>query len=299
MREFAVGDRVLVNAGEPDNWEILIVDSADYDTDRLYWQSEPTQDWASGTRIIPLRRAQMVEQGTLSAPSARVGKVGLRFELVDPEYRFGAAWGAAGPIWTFKINRAEDLSFVYSRNFFTLDDEIGPVSYADPGDTPLISMRSSLLVRGRSDMIALRRFIDAAGGRAGRFYMPTLMHDLEPVADTISGTTLDCRRCGFTEYSNTVKTARSIIAVIFKNGTAPVYRTLTNAVMVDDVERLTLDEALPSISVADIERVQFMVPSRFDQDTFEFDHRVDSSAAVKAAVVTRSTNNQDMTPIAP
>ncbi len=298
QREFVVGDRVLVNAGDPNTWEILTIDSADYDLDRLYWATPPTQTWASGSRIIPLRRANMIEQATISAPSARVGRVGLRFELVDPDFRFGASWGADTPVWNFKIDRSDDISFAYSRNFFTLDNEIGPADFVELADKPLVAMRSALQIKGRSDTIRFRRFIDMAGGRAGRFYMPTLMHDLEPVGDTISGATVDCKLCGLTDYSNTIKTARSIVAFVFYGATPPVYRGLLNVVKVGNVERLTLDAALPSISMANVARVQFMVPSRFDQDTFELNHLVDSSAVIRTSVVTRSTDNQDMTPIA-
>lgn len=297
LREFVVGDRVLVNAGDPSAWEILTIESADYDLDRVYWAEPPAQDWPSGSRIIPLRRARMVDQAQLSAPVDRVGRVGLRFDLVDPEYRFGASWGAEVPVWPFKINRGEDITFAYSRNFFTLDNDVGPVDIVEPGDVPLIAMRSSMLIRGRSSVVAFRRFIDMAAGRAGRFYMPTLMSDLEPVGSSISGVTVDCRLCGFTEYSNTVKAARSVIAVLFNNGTPPIYRNIENVARVGNVERVTLDEALPSIQTSTIERLQFMVPSRFDQDTFELDHVVDSSAAIRTAVVTRSTDNQNLAAI--
>lgn len=299
LREFVVGDRVLVSNKNPDDWEILVIESADYDLDRVYWQTTAAKNWPTGSRIIPLRRARIVEAAQLQAPTDTVGKVGLRFELVDPEYRFGASWGADTPVWSFKINRGEDIGFTYARNFYTLDNDVGPVDVREPGDVPLVAMRSPMVLRGRENMVAFRRFIDMAGGRAGRFYMPTLMDDLEPIGTTISGTTVDCKLCGLIEYSDTPKTMRSIVAVLLNDGTPPIYRGIENIARVGNVERLTLDEALSSIPLSSVRRVQFMVPSRFDQDVFEFDHVVDASAVVRTTVVTRSVGNQNMAPIAP
>lgn len=297
LREFMVGDRVFLNSKDPDDFEILTIESADYDLDRVYWEAPPAKNWSASSRIIPLRRARIVEPAQLQAPVDTVGRVGLRFELVDPEFRFGAAWNGSDPIWNFKINRGEDIGFTYARNFYTLDNEIGPVEIVEPADVPLVAMRSAMVLRGRSEMVAFRRFIDMAAGRAGRFYMPTLMDDLTPIGSSISGTTVDCKLCGLTDYSNTVHSARSIIAVIFNDGSAPIYRTIENIELVGNVERVTLDEALPSIAMSSVKRVQFMVPSRFDQDIFELEHVVDASAVIRTTVVTRSVDNQNMAPI--
>lgn len=294
LREFQVGDKVFVNNGDPEVFEVLTVASLDYDADILTWDATPSQGWPVGTRIIPMRRACIADSTQLSAPVDRVGRGGIRFELVDPEYRFGASWGRCSPVWHFPINRADDITFAYDRKSYTLDNTVGPVEYAEPGDRALITMRSALILRGRSNVVTFRRFIDMAAGRAGRFYMPTRMSDILPVGSSIGGTTIDAQPAGFTEFIQTVQDARVIIAVVFNDGSPNFYRRITDVVRVGSVERFTLEVALPAVSVDRIERLQFMVPSRFDQDTFEFSHLVDESAAVRTSVLTRSVDIDGM-----
>lgn len=293
-REFDVGDKVFVNAGDPDTWEVLTVNGLNYDTDVLTWKTAPTGTWPSGTRIIPMRRARVTEQGQLEAPVDRVGKSRIRFDLVDPEYRFGASWGRSSPLWWFKIDRKESLQFDFDHVDYRLDNDQGWVSYSDPGKRSLVTMRSSVLSRGRKMLVDLRRFYDMAEGRAGRFWMPTLMQDIVPTTSTISGSTLNAKPFGYIDYIESFTWARAVIGITFNDGSPALYRYISDATRVSGSERFTLTETLPPINVSTIDRIQFMVPSRFDQDSFEFEHYVDDAAAVRTKIVTRSVDGDDL-----
>lgn len=297
LREFRVGDKVLVTAGDPDTFEVLRVQSLNYSTDTLTWVDAPFKSWPAGSRIIPLRRARITDNATMSGVSSRVGAVSVRFTLTDPDARFGASWGHFSPVWTFKLNRQEALSFQFSRVIYTTDNSVGPVEIVDPSDDPKLTMRSAVLLRGRQELVAMRRFMDIAEGRAGRFYMPTGMRDIEPAGDTFGGLTLDAKPAGYSEYLTRILGIRTIIAVRTLDGIGPHYRYIQSVERVGDVERFTLDEALPVLDRSQVSRIEFMVPSRFDQDTFELFHRVDNAAAVTMSVVTRSVDGADMVPL--
>lgn len=292
-REFMPGDTVFVNDGDPDRFELLTVQSLDYENDRLTWVAGPLLSWPS-CRLFPARKARIVDQVEFRAPVDRVAAGRIAFELVEPDFRFGASWGRCSPVWHFAINRATDLTFSYDRAVFTLDDGIGQVEYSNPGGRALITMRSALVLRGRKNVVDFRRFIDLAAGRANRFYMPTRMADITPTAASISGAFLDAVPAGYSDYEGTLQKARSIIAVVFKDGTPNIYRRIASVFRVGNVERFNLTAPLPAITASRIERIQYMVPSRFDQDTFEFEHIVDESAAVNSSVVTRSVDGDGM-----
>lgn len=296
LREFRVGDKVLATAGDPDKFEVLTVQSLNYTTDVLTWVNVPLQPWPAGSRIIPLRRARITDQSSLSTVSAQVGTTGLRFTLADPDVRFGASWNSFTPVWNFKINRAEALSFQFNRMTYTTDNSVGPVEIVDPGDDPMVTMRSAVLLRGRQELVAMRRFIDIAEGRAGRFYMPTGMRDIEPATDTFGGLTLDAKPGGYSDYLTRLMWPRTIIAVRTKDGMGPHYRFITKVERVGSVERFTFDNPLPTVQANEVSRIEFMVPSRFDQDAFELHHKVDDGAAVTMSVVTRSVDGTDMPP---
>lgn len=295
-REFRVGDKVLLTLGDPNEFEVLTVQSLDYDTDVLTWVTPPATAWSVGSRIIPMRRARAASQGTLSAPTSNVGASGVRFTLVDPDVRFGASWGRCSPVWGFKINRADAINFQFDRITYTTDNGVGPVEVLDPGD-PTVTMRSAVLLRGRQELVRMRRLIDITEGRAGRFYMPTGGQDIEPATDVFGGLSLDAKPAGYTDWLARRLWARAIIAVRVNDGPGPHYRFIENVERVGDVERFTLDRPLPELSRDQLVRIEFMVPSRFDQDGFEFIHKVDDAAAVTMSVVTRSVDGTGMPPL--
>lgn len=295
-REFRVGDKVLLTLGQVNDFEVLTVQSLNYDTDVLSWVTPPVAPWPVGSRIIPMRRARAASQGTISAPTSNVGTSGLRFTLTDPDVRFGAAWGRCSPVWGFKINRSETLNFQFDRITYTTDNSVGPVEVLDPGD-PTVTMRSSVLLRGRQELVRMRRLIDITEGRAGRFYMPTGGQDIEPATDVFGGLSLDAKPAGYTDWLARRLWARAIIAVRVNDGPGPHYRFIENVERVGDVERFTLDRPLPELSRNQLVRIEFMVPSRFDQDGFEFIHKVDDAAAVTMSVVTRSVDGTGMPPL--
>ena len=294
LREFMVGDRVLVNNGDPDVYEVLRVGSLNYDTDTLTFASGPLQTWVAGSRIMPLRRARINDQVQFNAPTDRVARGRISFDLVDPEHRFGSTWGPSSPVWHFPINRADDITFQFERMSYALDTVTGIPEYVDPGGRAMITQRSNLILRGRRMAVDFRRFIDMSTGRAGRFYMPTRMQDIVPATPSIGGNSFDAVPTGFAEVIRTRQWARSIIAIVFRDGSPNIYRTVSDVSRVSGSERFTLVEPLPTTAVDYIERIQFMVPSRFDQDSFEFEHQVDESAAITTSVVTRSIDGDGM-----
>lgn len=294
MREFRVGDRVLATAGDPDDYEVLNVQSINYDTDTLTWSSPPIKSWVAGSRIIPMRRARIENASDHGSPTDRVGVGKIRFSLVDPDFCFGASWGLCSPVWTFKIDRSQEIQFSFDRISYTLDNDTGPVEISDPGNNPVVTMRSAVLLRGREQLVAMRRFIDVAEGRASRFWMPSLMHDVEPLTATVQGTQIEAAAFGYADYIQGIPDQRSVLTIILDNGMPPIHRTVTSVQKVGTSEFISVSESIPPIPSNSIRRIQFMVPSRFDQDTFEFHHKVDEAAAVGMSVVTRSVDGSGM-----
>lgn len=294
FREFRVGDRVIATNGDPDEYEVLRVGAINYDTDTVSFTSAPVKVWSAGSRIIPLRRARIEDSSEVMSPNERVGMSKIRFRLVDPDFCFGASWGHCSPVWTFKIDRSQELQFSFDRTSHTLDNDVSVVEVTDPSNKPITTMRSSLLLRGREALVAMRRFIDVAEGRASRFYMPTMMQDIEPTTEVISGNQIAVRSFGYAEYLQGVPNARSIITIVFDDGAPAVHRTVTGVQKIGSQEFISISEALPAIILAKVARIQFMVPSRFDQDTFEFHHKVDEAAAVSMTVMTRSVDGSGM-----
>lgn len=294
-REFAAGDLVLVSNGDPTDYEILSVLSVNTGTDVLTLNAAPTGTWPAGSRLFPLRVARALEVSQFDNLTDRVATVRVRFHLKEHEKWPAPSWGSASPLFTFKVNRGVSLNVGLDRTTDTIiDTEIGRVETYDIYERTRMSMRFGMTLRGRTKVHAFRQFIHMARGRAVRFWMPSLTLDLIGLGD-FSGSYIDVRNVGLVEYLKRAQDNRTVIGFLFNNGNATIYRNVTTITETLSGERVFLQSALPStLDLDTIERVEFIIPARFDQDGFELTHLVDDSVAVQTSVVVRSSDTGDL-----
>lgn len=305
-REFGIDVLVLVIDRDPNVFSVLQV-TAIYEDDSLQLRAV-TGDagiWNAGCRIVPLRKAVMYDQLSLDNPTSRAATATFRFQLVDPEDRFVPSWGYCSPLWRTKPDRATSLQLDFERSYFTLDNDVGPIDTVDLSKRTKVRQQMAVKFFGRDKVWAFRSFLYAARGRLKRFYVPSYLNDLEPATTFVSGMQMDVKPSGFTDFQDVPQEARRIIGIEFLDGRPALYRNIVGISPVLSVvaparpvaERFELDVALPTISASDIARINFVVPSRFDQDTVEIFHHVDDSAACSVAVVTVSSIVAGMPPI--
>lgn len=304
-REWAVKDLVMITTGEPDKYAVLWVSGVNTTTKMIQLLAPANVgSWPMGSRIIPLRRARVMDSITLDNVTDRAGVSQIRFSLQEADDRFPPSWGYCSPLWRVKPDRSDSMKVDFSRNDYTLDFSAGVVDVTDPGNRAQVITTAAMKLFGRDAVYAYRQFLYAARGRLHRFYMPTFTADIFPVTD-LGGSQFDAEMNGFNEYMKEPQEARLIIAVDFKDGRPSVYRTIVNIDPVNQTvppyrqvaERFTVDQPMPPILKREIERVSFVVPSRFDQDAFELKHYSDNSSAVSTVLVTRSVVVDGMPPI--
>jgi hypothetical protein len=287
FREFSPGDLVLLIGTDPTDYEIVEVDLVDTATDTVTWVDAPLATWPAGSRVIPLRRAQIVEQLTMRNPINRAGVATLRFELLDNETPFTPAWN--GPRFDFPANWVSDIQFTYDRVSFTTDNEVGTPYIEDPSGSAFLGSRFSVLLRGREEVVRFRRFIAKARGRARRFFMPTQTDDLTLAANIVGASNeFKALPIGYPSYATRIQEARETVEFVFNDGSDPLQVNVTNVEQDGDLEKYTTEIPLAPITTSQVKRIQFLVPSRFEQDAFELLHHVDEGAAVETQIVTRS-----------
>lgn len=290
-REYGIGDLIIVTLGEPDDYEILTVQSVL--SDRITLVSGPQKDWPAGSRIAPIRVATIAETGGLSNITDRVATARVRFKVEERDEGFGEYFGYCGPVWRFKTNWSSAVNIDHERLSYTFDNMTALPSTVDPGQRAVVVTRTRSLIRGRAEMVRLRRFIQAARGRARRFWLPSFTLDIEPVSG-IGGKTFSVKKSGFPEYAKSVQSPRMFIAVVFADGSPTIYREVTSYGELTDTDVVEVDWKLPSVSLNDIERIQFISPARFDQDRFEFKHLTDDCAVVQVGFTFRSADHEGM-----
>lgn len=302
-REYHVGDLVLITAGE--RFAVLTVLTTNNANDRITLGSlDNVGVWPVGSRITPLRVARILDPMSMGNVNDRVGKTQVRFSLSDSDSRFAASWGYCSPLWRFVPDRATEIAVSYDRSAFILDSGGGVVEVTDPGNRAQITTSLALTMFGHEEIGMFRAFIYMARGKARRFYVPSFTRDIV-LLDDMEGLTFDAVVNGFNAYMPDPQEARKIISVVFKDGRPTIYRdiigiqpVLSGVAPFNQVaERFTLASEMPPVLKREVDRLSFIVPSRFDQDTFEILHVTDSAKAAKAAVVVKSNVVAGMPPI--
>lgn len=291
LREFLPGTLAAVIA-DPDTYEILTIQSAAGDT--ITFSAAPSGSWPAGSRIYPLRVGRMIDSVQFSNFTDSVAVAAVRFNLEEPQTWPDASWGYCAPLFRFPVDRAQPIDFEFDRSVFMLDNETGVVDVFDPGERTRVTMKCGVTLRGRSSAIAFRQFLQKARGRAVRFWMPDLMSDVFPAGASIGGTYFDAADTQFSDRMVVPQDARRMLGFYFIDGRPAIYRSVTSVDRVGQYERYTLDRVLPPITVAELSRVGFVMPVRFDQDSFELQHLVDDSAAVRTSLVMRSSERDDL-----
>jgi hypothetical protein len=303
FREFRKGDIVLVNNGDPDQYDLLEV--GDMQDTRFSWASPPPRTWPPGTRIFPMREARIVTQNPkMSRVTDTVSTAQVLFDLVEP-YQVAASWGQqnnGSPYFAWRVDRANTIDVEFSRKNFVLDNASGAVAVTDHGRYTTTTVQTSLRLYGRANAFALRQFLQAARGQAQHFYSPTFMQDIEPVDDIAANTVeLEIQSQGFVRSMLRPQPNRRQLAFQFRDGTPTIYRTIIDARenrhgLTLGSETLVLDAALPAIRLDDLKRISFVCETRFGQDQFEIHHPTNGQAVIDVSVVLRQATNQRTVP---
>lgn len=308
LREFRKGDLVFVNAGDPDNYDVLQV--GDTEQNRFSWEIPPPRRWPPGTHIYPMRTARIVETlPQMANISDAKSTASVRFEQIEP-YSVPEAWGgsfAGEPLWRFIPNRVEPVNVQYGHKAFTLDNNSGVPITTDHGryTTANVTMRLTLISRAKA--YAFRQFLQAARGMARHFYMPTFMQDIEldgPIAE--GSADIRIQNQGFYDYMLRPQPIRLRLSFQFRNGTQTLYRTIENVQPLYKLnpngeaafplqvvaELLTLDSPLPAMTQAQLKRISFLCETRFDQDNFEIRHPTNTQAVIETSLTFKQMLNQ-------
>jgi hypothetical protein len=308
LREFREGDLVFVNAGDPDDYDILKV--GDVEANRFSWAFPPPRAWPAGTRIFPMRETRINTQAPkMSNVTATLGVAQVLFDMVEP-YEITASWGAnvgGEPLFRFVPDRAKQLDVEYDRRSYVLDNQSGAQAVVDHGRFTTAIMQFNIRLFGRGTAYLFRQFLQAARGRSVHFYCPTFMQDIEPLGDIIGGVDeLVIKPQGFYSSMLRPQPIRIRLAFQFRDGSQTLYRVIENVAPVYltnengeahnplrvVAEALILDEPLPAIELVDLKRISFLCESRFEQDQFEIHHPTNGQEVIDVALVMRQATNQ-------
>ena len=144
------------------------------------------------------------------------------------------------------------------------------------------------VTNSRQSLWEMRQLLHELRGRQVSFYLPTFQKDLVPVATLANATaSLDVTHINYNVFVQQ-RNPNARIRVHLTNGTT-IDRTVTGSSVVSTtVERLTVNSNWSTdITVAEINRIEYIQLVRFDTDKFEIDHaNANGSASLTVPVKT-------------
>lgn len=247
------------------------------------------QAWPAGSRLYPVRTAQLLAEPELSKLTDRLIEASVQFLVVEecdwPEWLPTILYRGR-PVWDRRPDDSENLTHSAQRLRSTLDSGMAIPLITDTAQRALQMLGQRHLDLGREARALVRSFIYGMHGRQKVVWVPSHMDDLTIVATASAvATTLDVANIGYTRFSNG-KPGRRDIRIELWNGTV-LMRRITGAIELDgQTERLALDAALGiEVQPGDVARISWMNLCRFEADAQRIEHMTDSEGVAAWATV--------------
>jgi hypothetical protein len=238
------------------------------------------QAWPVGSRLYPVRTAQLQSEPELTKLTDRLIEADVQFLVVEecewPEWLPSTLYRGR-PVWDRRPDDSENLTHSAQRLRSTLDSGMAIPLITDTAQRALQMLGQRHLDLGREARALVRSFIYGMRGRQKVVWVPSHMDDLTLVATASAvATTIDIENIGYTRFSNG-KPGRRDIRIELWNGTV-LMRRITGAIELDgQTERLALDAALGiEIQPGDVARISWMNLCRFEADAQRIEHMTDS-----------------------
>ena len=261
-RDFVAGGKALLLAT---NGNSLIINISTLTDTQLNLSSAVVGSWPIETAVIPLRTAYLEQSQQISrfTGSAIYGVV--RF-LCDDISNWSTATETIYrdyPVLTIASNWSQDITTDYQRKMQIVDFGVGGIYRDDESSLPVFIQSHHFVLDSRQKITDFRKFLYSRRGRLNALWIPTFMPDLTFVA--LSSVYLDVVNIDYTTLYNQSINRRDI-RIELTNGDIHYRRIVASAVISNSVERLTLNNTLPS---SDIEKISFMMFGRLDTDAIE------------------------------
>lgn len=294
--DFAPGALALLRGESPFLYEaaqVAAVDATGLDLKRPLQSS-----WPAGSRLYPVRSAQLQEQPGRTRLTDEADELEANFLIVEP-----CEWPAimpptqyrGYPVLEQRPDESEDLTREIQRLLLEFDNDIALPRRTDTAGRAFPVVQHRWQLEGRAPRSAFRSLLYALCGRQKALWVPTHGADLTLLATvTSTASTLDVANVGYTRFT-VAAGGRRDLRIELVDGTV-FHRRVLGATEVDqDSERLVLDqtlgrEVLPRL----VARLCWMTLCRLDQDEIEILHETDSEGLATSTAKFRGVRDDEL-----
>ena len=157
---------------------------------------------------------------------------------------------------------------------YVLDNVSGDYSHFASQARSLRQSKKGFLTQSRQELWELRQLLHFLRGKQVSFYIPTFSKDLIPNQTLVSGnSTFNMADIGYVTNAND-RWSKKVFRMHLTDGTVLIRTIVDSSQVSTSEEQLTVDTVWPyNITVADIDRIEFLEKVRFDTDDIQIIHR--------------------------
>lgn len=264
---------------------VHLIDSCS--ADEIVLAKPSGRSYPTGTECHVAHVCFLPDGATITRLTDRVATVSLTFEKQSEADGFTAPgelpqlWGL--PLLEHRPNRLTDVTDELKARLQVHDSGVGYRRVKPRTKLPERLHSAAFTLFGTEEIRSFIDFMLATRGQQQPFWLDSGNNDFYLAAGAQDGATvLHVRNNGYASFRFTHGCYRRIavhaLGQVF-------YRTIV-AAQIDssDIERITLDEPLPAMSMLDVEQISFVLPARWASDTFEFTYATTDVAEISKGV---------------
>ena len=288
-REFAVDELALLQDETAHRHEVVKV--REIHADRIEVWAPLDQSWPAGTKLFPLRTAELREPPALRRANDDLIVFNAEFSLIEPYadartvvlpmYR---DW----PVLDRQPQESGDMTVVFHRLRQFLDNRVGRPESVDTAEQAFPAMEQLWWLHGQEERAYFRGVMNLLNGRQKALWVPTWSADLVVVNSVIIGLdTMDIQHTDLNRFG-TPRIGRRDVRIALRTGEV-FYARVTGVIELDsETERLQFDAGLPvSFTPEDVYLACWMVLARCEQDEIEINHEADIDGAASTTLMFR------------
>lgn len=295
-RDFAVGQLVMFYASAL-SYELAEVSGVA--ADGLTLARAATGSWPVGTRLFPVRTAQLTGTPAVSRKTDRMMRVSPTFLNTDSTWTADAGPSVYRclPVLEQQPEWSQDPTGSYERAVTTADNQTAAPVFTEYADIGFPSGSHRFWLRGAAARASWRSLMYYLRGRYKLAWVPSYQDDLiwqQPV--TSGASTIEVDWCGYTRLL-AGRQHRRDIRIELLDGTVLYRRIIGWAEVSATTERLTLDSVLgQAIDPAQIRQTSYMTVARLASDAVEIahDNGLHETEGVAVSVATFKAVNDDI-----
>ena len=255
--------------------------------DEVVFSKPAGRSYPAGTECHVAHACFLPDGASITRLTDRVATVSLTFEKQSEADGFTAP-GELPQLWDLPLleqrpNRLTDVTDELKARLQVHASGVGYRRVKPRTKLPERLHSASFTLFGTEDIRSFIDFMLATRGQQQPFWLDSGNNDFYLATGILDGATvLHVRNNGYASFKFTHQCYRQI--AIHALGQVFYRKIVAAQIDSSDIERITLDQPLPAMSLLDVERISFMLPCRWASDTFEFTYVTTDVAEISKGV---------------